>query len=189
VALFSMEYDKLRSFSPTDIVCNPSGVSYFVDPLCFLTSDSVVALYEFTNVNESTISGFEATIDWMARKNLRLRSAVSYAYEDATEDPSTLPVSGTYPEWQFSLRSEWSPSEDIDVAALIRYVDEVNFRNIDEYWQANLHVRWSPSDSWVASLGVRNLLDDRTIEYKSELGDIVPTRIERTAFVNLRYSF
>ena len=39
------------------------------------------------------------------------------------------------------------------------------------------------------ALGVRNLLDDGTIEYNSELGDIVPTRIERTAFANLRYSF
>jgi iron complex outermembrane receptor protein len=189
LALFTMEYENLRSFSPTDIVCSPSGVSYFVDPLCFLTSDSVVALYQFTNVNESTISGFEAALDWMVRKNFRLRSALSYAYEDATEYPPTLPVAGTYPEWQFSLRSEWSPSEDIDVAALIRYVDEVDFRSIDEYWQANLHVRWSPDDAWVASLGVRNLLDDRTVEYHSELGDIVPTRIERTAFVNLRYSF
>ena len=125
----------------------------------------------------------------MIHKDFRLRSALSYAKEDATEAPGTLEVAGTYPEWQFSLRSEWSPTENIDVAALVRYVDEVDFRNIDEYWQANLHVRWSPNDHWVTSLGVRNLLDDGTIEYNSELGDIVPTRIERTAFVNLRYSF
>lgn len=189
LALFTMQYDDIRSFSPRSIVCSPSGVSLLLDPLCFLTSESVVAQYEFTNVNESTISGFEATLDWMARKNFRLRSAVSYAYEDATEIPPTLPVGGTYPEWQFSLRSEWSPSEHVDVAALIRYVDEIEFRSIDDYWQANLHVRWSPDESWVMSLGVRNLLDDGTVEYNSELGDIVLTEIERTAFLNLRYSF
>ena len=189
VAFFNMEYDNLRSFSPVDIICNPSGVSYLVDPLCYLNADSAEALYQFTNVNESTISGFEATLDWMVRQNLRLRSAVSYASEDATEAPGTLPVDGTYPEWQFSLRTEWSPSENVDVAALVRYVDELGFRNIEEYWQANLHVRWSPSEHWVTSLGVRNLLDDSTKEYQSELGDIVPTKIERTAFLNLRYSF
>ena len=189
LALFRMSYENLRSFSPVDIICNPSGVSYFVDPLCYLNADSAEALFQFTNVNESTISGFEATLDWMVRENLRLRSAFSYASEDATEAPGTLSVDGTYPELQFSLRSEWSPSDDIDVAALIRYVDEVSFRNIEEHWQANLHVRWSPNEHWVTSLGVRNLLDDRTQEYQSELGDIAPTTIGRTAFVNLRYSF
>ncbi len=189
LALFTMEYDDVRSFSPGDIFCSPSGDSFLVNPLCFLTSDSVIAVFQFTNANETTISGFEATLDWMVRKDLRLRSAVSYAKEDATELPDTLSVDGTYPEWQFSLRSEWSPTENIDVAALVRYVDEVQFRGIDDYWQANLHIRWSPNEHWVTSLGVRNLLDDGTLEYNSELGDIVPTRIERTAFANLRYSF
>ena len=189
LAMFTMEYDDIRSFSPGDIVCSPSGVSYFVDPLCFLNADSIIATYTFTNVNETTISGFEATLDWMVHRDFRLRSALSYAKEDATEAPGTLPVAGTYPEWQFSLRSEWSPTDNIDIAALVRYVDEFEFRNIDEYWQANLHLRWSPNDHWVTSLGVRNLLDDGTLENVSELGDIVPTRIERTAFVNLRYSF
>ena len=187
--MFTMEYDDIRSFSPGDIFCSPSGTSFFVDPLCFLTSESVIATYTFTNVNESTISGFEATLDWMVHKDFRLRSALSYATEDATELPTTLSVDGTYPEWQFSLRSEWSPTDNIDVAALVRYVDEIAFRNIDEYWQANVHVRWTPNEHWVTSLGVRNLLDEGTLEYNSELGDIVPTRIERTAFVNLRYSF
>jgi len=189
IALFTMEHDNVRSFSPGDILCNPSGVSFLLDPLCFLTSDSAVALYQFTNVNESTISGFEATLDWMVRDNFRLRSAVSYAREDATHYPPTLPVGGTYPEWQYSLRSEWSPTEDIDVAAFVRYVDEIQFRSIEDYWQANLNVRWSPSEHWVMSLGVRNLLDDATVENTSELGDIVLTAIERTAFINLRYTF
>ncbi len=189
IALFTMEYDDIRSFSPQDIVCIPSGVSLAVDPLCFFSADSVLALYEFTNVNESTVSGFEATLDWMAAKNFRLRSALSYAYEDATEYAPTLPVGGTYPEWQFSLRSEWSPTESIDVAALIRYVDEVEFRSIDDYWQANLHVRWRSEENWVMSMGVRNLFDDATAEYNSELGDIPRTAIKRTFFLNLRYSF
>ena len=184
-----MEYDDVRSFSPQDIVCIPSGVSLNVDPLCFLFAESILALYEFTNVNESTISGMEATIDWMVAKNLRLRGSLSYAYEDATEIAPTLSIDGTYPEWQFSLRSEWSPTEQLDVGALIRYVDEIKFRSIDDYWQANLHVRWRAEKNWVVSMGVRNLLDDATVEYDSELGDIPRTAIERTAFLNFRYSF
>jgi outer membrane receptor protein involved in Fe transport len=184
-----MQHDDIRSFSPGNIYCSPSGVSFLVNPLCFLAADSIVALYQFTNVNESRISGLEVALDWMVRENLRLRSAVSYAHEHPQEDPSTLSVDGTYPEWQFSLRSEWSPSENIDVAAFIRYVDEIEFRSIDDYWQANFNIRWSPDDNWVVSAGVRNLLDDATVENTSELGDIALTAIERTAFINLRYSF
>ncbi len=189
IALFTMEYDNVRSFSQGNIICVPSGVSYFLDPTCLFSAESVLALYQFTNVNESTVSGVEATLDWMVAKDLRLRGALSYAYEDATEDASTLSFDGTYPEWQFSLRSEWSPTEHIDVGALIRYVDEVEFRSIDDYWQANLHVRWSSEKNWVMSMGVRNLLNDATVEYESEIGDIPLTAIERTAFLNLRYSF
>jgi len=189
VAVFTMQHDDIRSFSPGNIYCSPSGVSFLVNPLCFLAADSIVALYQFTNVNESRISGLEVALDWMVRENLRLRSAVSYAHEHPQEDPSTLSVDGTYPEWQFSLRSEWSPSENIDVAAFIRYVDEIEFRSIDDYWQANFNIRWSPDDNWVVSAGVRNLLDDATVENTSELGDIALTAIERTAFINLRYSF
>ena len=189
VALFQMEYEDIRSFSPGDALCQPSGVSFFADPLCVLTSDSILATYLFTNVNGATIAGVEATLDWMVRKDLRLRSAVSYANEDSDARADTLGVDGTYPEWQFSLRSEWSPTDHIDVAAIVRYVDNVDFRSLDEYWQANVHLRWSIEDSWVMSVGVRNLLEDANLEYVSELGDIVPTAIERTAFLNLRYSF
>jgi iron complex outermembrane receptor protein len=189
VALFTMEHDDVRSFSPQNIVCIPSGVSYIFDPSCVLTAESALAVYQFTNINESTISGAEATLDWMAARNLRFRGSLSYVNEDAREQPLTLPVSGTYPEWQFSMRSEWSPTEHIDVGALVRYVDEVNFLNIDDYWQANLHLRWRSDENWVLSMGVRNLLDDATVEYASELGDIPKTAIERTAFLNLRYSF
>ncbi len=189
VALFRMEYDDIRSFSPGDVLCQPSGVSFSVNPLCVLDSNSLLALYQFSNINESTVSGIEASLDWVVMKDFRLRTALSYATEDATQELNTLSIDGTYPEWQFSLRSEWSPADSIDVAALIRYVDDVEFRNIDEYWQANAHVRWRIEDSWVLSMGVRNLLDDATYEYYSEPGDVVPTAIERTAFLNLRYSF
>ncbi|MDJ0918659.1 MAG: TonB-dependent receptor [Woeseiaceae bacterium] len=189
LAWFTMDYEDIRSFSQGDAFCQPSGVSFSADPFCVLTSDSVLATLIFSNVNEATISGVEATLDWMVRKDLRLRTTLSYADEDLKEQPDTLTVGGTYPEWQFSLRSEWSPTDNVDVAALVRYVDELNFHNLQEYWQANAHLRWRIEDSWVLSMGVRNLMDDVTAEYKSEMGDVVPVAIERTAFINLRYSF
>ena len=79
---------------------------------------------------------------------------------------------------------------------IARFVAAPRFRG---YWAtpgssslldgANVHLRWSIEDSWVMSVGVRNLLEDANLEYVSELGDVVPTAIERTAFLNLRYSF
>ena len=189
VALFDMSYDNIRSFVPVGAVCNPSGVPVFIDPTCVATADSVIAQLLFTNENESSIRGAEASLDWMPAKSWRLRGAVSYAKEDITASTSVLAAPGAYPEWQYSLRSEWSPADNIGVAAFVRYVDEIDQFGIEDYWQANVNVRWSISDNWVASLGVRNLLDDVTQEYVSEGGDVFPTQIERSAFLNLSFTY
>ncbi len=189
LALFDMSYDGIRSFVPADVNCSPSGISIAVDPTCLFTSDSVIARAVFTNDNDSTIRGGELSLDWMPVKQWRVRSTVSYARERLEPAPSTFDAGSTYPEWQFSLRSEWSPTDSIGVAAFVRYVDEIEFPAIDEYWQANVNLRWSIRDHWVVSMGVRNLLDDATEEYRSELGDVFPTEIERSAFLNLRFSY
>ena len=119
----------------------------------------------------------------------RMRGSVSYTHEDLDSAPQASNPENSYPEWQFNLRSEWSPTEDIGVAVFVRYVDEIPFFDLVDYWQANVNVRWAPRENWVISLGVRNLLDDTTEEFYSELGDVYPTHIERRAFLNLTFTY
>lgn len=188
IALFEMQYKDIRSLVPTDVQCNPSGTSVFVDPFCLATSDSVIAVSTFSNANDTRTRGGEISLDWMPFEQLRFRTAVSYARETPDVVPPAIDISGTYPEWQFSLRTEWSPTDRIDIGALVRYVDEIRLREIDDYWQANLNVRMELGERWLLSSGVRNLLGSQ-LEYQSEFADIFPTEIERSAYLNLRYSY
>ncbi len=189
VALFNMEYKDIRSFVLAGAFCSPSGVPVFVDPTCVIGSDSVISTALFTNDNDSRLHGGEMSLDWMPAESWRVRASASFVREDLEVAAGAFEPPSSYPEWQYSLRSEWSPTENISVAAFVRYVDEIEYFGIDDYWQANANVRWALRESWVVSLGVRNLLDDVTQEYQSELGDLVPTQIERSAFLNLSYTY
>ena len=72
----------------------------------------------------------------------------------------------------------------------MRYVDEIEAINdVEEYWQANVNLRWQFNEDWVVYAGVRNLLEDGTLEYTSELFEGLPTEIERAAYLNVRYDF
>ena len=189
LAVYAMEFDRLRVVVPGDTVCNPSGISVTADPLCFLTSDSVIAQLQFSNAADGYVRGGELSLDWLIHDRWRVRSALSYANERLEAQPLSIGTAPTAPKWQAIIRSEWTPTDTLSIAALVRYVDEIPYWAIDDYWQANLHVRWQYGDAWVLSAGVRNLLDDATEEYRSEFGDVVTTEIERSAFLNLRYAF
>lgn len=189
LAVYDMSHDNIRSFVPANVFCSPSGIPVFIDPTCVATADSVIAQTIFTNDNDTILSGAELSLDWMPFASWRVRGSVSYAHEDLNAAPFANEPAPSYPEWQFNLRSEWSPTDDIDVSAYLRYVDEILLFDLTDYWQANINVRWSLRDNWVVSAGVRNLLDDTTEEFYSELGDVYPTHIERSAFLNLSYTY
>ncbi len=189
VAVYDMSHRNIRSFIPANIFCSPSGVPVFIDPTCVISSDSVIAQTIFTNDNDTRLHGAELSLDWMPFKSWRLRGSVSYSHEDLDSAPAASNPQTSYPEWQFNLRSEWSPTENIDVSAYVRYVDEILLFDLVDYWQANVNVRWALRDNWIISAGVRNLLDDTTEEFYSELGDVYPTHIERSAFLNLSYTY
>ena len=189
LALFHMEYEEVRSLQPIGVFCSPSGTSVDLDPRCLFESDSVIAQLFFTNEGEGDATGAELSVDWVPTERLRLRGHISYVDEEQSAPPPTAASFSFYPKWQAVLRSEWSISDRMDVALLLRYVDEIAEQETEDYWQANLNLRWRFQDDWVLSLGGRNLLHSGQFEAISEFRDVFPTEIERTAYVNLRYEY
>ncbi|MEO1037315.1 MAG: TonB-dependent receptor [Pseudomonadota bacterium] len=189
VALYAMEYERLRTLVPADVLCLPAGVSALADPFCVVAASSVVSQLAFSNDSDGYVRGGELELNWQVQERWRLRGAISYANERLDTSFPAVPIAATGPKWQANFRSEWTPLDSLSVAAWLRYVDEIPYQDIDDYWQANVHVRWQYQEGWVVALGVRNLLDDATDEYQSEFGDVVPTQIERSAYLNVRYSF
>ena len=108
---------------------------------------------------------------------------------DTIDSSSAVDTPYGYPRWQAAVRTEYRAGERLSVATLLRYVDDIDFQDIDGYLQANVNARFQVADAWLLSFGARNLLDDRTLEYPSELFDVLPTEIERSYYLNLRFAF
>ncbi|MEM6513757.1 MAG: TonB-dependent receptor [Pseudomonadota bacterium] len=190
LALFTIEYSGLRSLSLVDPICVPSGVSVGQDPTCLFTSTELLGLAMFTNDNDGYSHGGELAVDWQARDDLRIRTSVSFANDNQPSDNSmSLAQGSAYPQLQASLRALWSPRENLSIAGWVRYVDEIEANSIDDYWQANVHARWKMDDSWIASFGIRNALEDDNVEARSQISELPPIHIETAVFANLRYSF
>jgi iron complex outermembrane receptor protein len=190
LAVYYMDYDQLRAYSPSGVVCNPSGQPVSANPLCLLAADSVITEIVFDNAGSGDVRGFELALDWDIGDRWRLRSAYTYADEtQVAVAPSRASTPASGPKHQAYVRSEWSLGTAADLTAWVRYVDDIPSTGIEAYWQANLQVTWVVSDQWRLSIGAQNLLDGARLEYYSELNDIVPTEIERRAFVRAEWSF
>ncbi|MEM1437399.1 MAG: TonB-dependent receptor [Pseudomonadota bacterium] len=186
---FVFDYSGLRSITTTGVFCNPGGASPLVDPLCVLGSDSVFADAILNNALESRITGGELSMNWIVSDRARVAAFVAYAREDfGAGSDDAFNVAG-YPELQATLRADWMPVTGLSVGVLVRYVDDIEAVSVPSLTQANLNLRWQINRDWALNAGIRNLLEDRTLEYRSELSDIVSTEIERSAYVNVHFGF
>ncbi len=190
LALFTVDYDKVRSLTPPNPLCLPSGTPVAADPACLFTSTSVLGQTFLFNEDSGASHGGEIAIDWQVRQDLRLRSTISVANDrQITDNPLGGQLGSLYPELQGNLQVLWSPQDDLAIALLARYVDDIEASFVESYWQANLNVRWKFRESWTVSFGVRNFLDDGNVEFVSDLNELQRSGIERTAFANIRYAF
>lgn len=190
LALFTVDYDNLRSLTPPNPLCLPSGVPVAADPTCLFTSTSVLGQTFLINEDSGASHGGELAIDWQARADLRIRSSVSVANDrQITDNPFGGLLGSLYPTVQGQLQALWSPRDNLDVAVMGRFVDAIEGVLVDSYWQANVNVRWSVTPHWTVSVGARNLLDDDNVEFQSDLNELLRSGIERTAFANIRYEF
>ncbi|MEM6639513.1 MAG: TonB-dependent receptor [Pseudomonadota bacterium] len=189
VALFNMDYDNIRSAGEGAPFCAPSGVALALDPTCLAQASAVTFPTLLANDATARARGGEVAIDWLAAAKWRLRGTLSFLDIESEGEAGDPITPDRDPRWQAGLRSEWSPSEQLNVALWLRYVGEIEEFDIDDYWQANINARWQYQDRVIVSLGVRNLLQSETFEYVSEFIDLAPTNIPRSAFLNLRLKF
>jgi outer membrane receptor protein involved in Fe transport len=174
----------------SDLICVPSGISINENPACILSSTGLNGLAAFTNEDDGKAYGGELSVDWQVVDSLRIRSSISIANDrQISDNPASSLQAAFYPTTQGNVRLEWSPSDRDELSFWARYVDDIEGQGIDGYWQANLNWRTFLSDRVVLSAGVRNLMDDDTMEFQSDILDVIPTAIETSAFANLRFSF
>ena len=191
VAAFLNAYDNLRSVALTPTTCQPSGAVIALDPACLLDADYAQSAALIGNDAESDSRGIEVALSRQLAERWRLHAAYTwYDFDSAsvTEDIE-FAVAEDSPSHQLSVRSSLDLPRGVEFDLWLRYVDELEIQGVEDYTAVDLRLTWAPSDRLAFAAAGRNLLAGRHLEFVSELGDIVPVRIEPEGYVEMTWSF
>ncbi len=161
-----------------------------------------------SNDMEGASYGAELTLDWRPSEHWRIQPTLSLLHSDFRikagnnlTDEGKLAATrfreGTDPEFQFSLRTGWSPRSDLDLDLWLRYVSEVpefgaasglELGGVGDYLTLDLRAAWRPYPELELALTGKNLLESRHLEGIEELYP-VPGYVPRSLFATLKYEF
>ena len=195
-ALFYNQYTRLRSTFRNDPICRPGGGSGF----CLISGDTRYWELPVSLRNQGKMDtyGAELAVEWKPFEQWRLQGSYSYLHQDPRALPEKQTVADDWaanPIHQLSLRSSWSPRDDLDFDLWLRYVDRINAYGelntawIPAYTQMDLRLAWRPLAKLELSIAGFNLLDDQHPEFYSEKSDIPQVEIRRSIFGQVRLEF
>ncbi len=91
---------------------------------------------------------------------------------------------GASPAAQFSLRSQWDVTDDIDFDAWVRRVGELDAGAVKAYTDLDLRLAWRPTAHIEVALSGFNLLSRERIEF-NDLSSSVTGVIQRRGQISL----
>ena len=147
------------------------------------------------NLVQATTYGLDLAADWRGMGDgWRLRAAYSYLRMDVETGPESNPLAAVqeeeYPAHQLSLWSSADWRNDLELDAMLRYVDRLSGPGIPAYLTLDLRLAWKLGPGLELALSGRNLLDAHHLEYKAELlVDTVPTETQRGVYGTIAWSF
>ena len=194
--LYRHDYEALRDAVDVGLYCDPSQLSVKFAPACLFGAVDLVDKIQFQNSVRGRSSGIELAADWVPAGNLRLRATYTFlrmqlepyiAGPDLVQDIEQ--TEGGSPRNQFSLRSDVTLTTRMDLDVAVRHVDSLPSIPVPAYWSADANLLWRLRPSCEVAVTGRNLLRQGHLEFISELADVVPTQIERTVGVKIRWTF
>jgi iron complex outermembrane receptor protein len=192
VAVFLNQYDSLRTVGQGAPMCNPSGAQVVRDPLCVLFATYIVAPLYLGNEGDDGRYGLEVSADWRPLPWWRVKPAYSYLQTRNPAETTNLLdrfAAGQNPVHQLSARSSIDMPRNVEFDAWLRYVDRLPAIDIDSYLTLDTRVAWTLGTRLEIAVVGQNLLEARHTEFLSELGDILPSAIERSAYLQFRWAF
>ena len=194
LSLYYNDYDKLRSMAPPALICNPSGELVATNPMCMFASSSLTMTMMMDNSLAGQVQGGEFILRYTPMSNWRLLA--SYSYIDSQIDVTAVAngnplvgqlLTGADPEHQFGLRSSLALGPAWDVDFTLRNVDRLDAAAIPSYTELDARVAWRPTAATELAIVGSNLLNDAHLEAISEFAEILPTWIERSVSLQLRW--
>ncbi len=182
VASFYNDYDKLQTYE--------MGLPFLVTvPTPFLAIPVTLG-----NKMSGETYGIELSSQWLAKQWLRFNAAYSYLYmnlhlaSDST-DPLSESMEKASPKNQFRLSSSMDLPRNVELDAVLRYVDNLPAHKIHSYTEMDLCLGWKPLENVKVSLVGQNLLDKHHPEFPGNLFGLPLTEVERGVYAKVRWEF
>jgi len=145
----------------------------------------------FDNLTQANSHGAEISAFWQVRDDWRLKAGYAWLNLDAklkagsgdTQTVAAFERSG--PRHQAQLQSQHRLRPDLELDALLYYVDEIG--DVDAYLRLDLRMAWRPMDGLELSLAGRNLLDARHPEIEGQ--DTLASETPRSVYAQLRLGY
>jgi iron complex outermembrane recepter protein len=211
---FFNDYRHLTITQLDDLVCGPAGISITQDLSCPLRAQTLTGIGRFDSSNGGETYGGEIALTWRPWSNWRLVGSYAtvrgnvnspaafrpqlariaqqlFGFMKALPPPVETPSGsslGLHPKDQYGLQSLFNISPHWDFDLLWRRNSSLPF-GIPAYSELNARLAWRPSrDVEIAIVG-SNLLNSSHQEGVSNYLEILPTRIQRSVFAQLRWAF
>jgi iron complex outermembrane receptor protein len=134
--------------------------------------------------------GVELASRWEPMPRVRFDGSYTYLDMNLRIEPQSTGSSfldvlheGLVSRHQLALRAMIGLTQDIDLDATARYVDELEALDIPGYTQLDLTLRWRAGEYWEFSLVGSNLLDAHQPEQGFPLSGGLASEVERSVYV------
>jgi iron complex outermembrane receptor protein len=98
-------------------------------------------------------------------------------------------IEGSNPQNQFSIRSSMDLPHGVTFDALLRYVDNLSYFQIESYFELDARLAWRINRHWEMAIVGQNLLHDRRAEFNSTVINTQTTEIPRSVYGTITWQF
>ncbi len=180
-ALFYNIYDRMQGTSLTE------GVN----------QDPDIKQATVSNYRRVKSCGMEMSLNYRVSHDWRLQTSYSLNQFDASFDHNQswfrdpLTEQHANPQQSVSLRSLFNLTDELELDAWGRYVDElyIDNRYIPAYVTLDVRLGWHPDKDLELSLSGQNLLDNHHPEFSDDLYISVPSQIQRGYLAQISWRF
>jgi len=150
--------------------------------------------FVFDNQLEGSTQGVELVGKYQVSSEVELTASYSFIDMDLEPEAGSLDPTGDSaekrtPKHQAFLQTRYSLGKNWEIDGYLRYADELEAFEIDDYIDLDLRLGWVPSENTSISLVGKNLLDSSHREFGDDFVSQPAYEVERGVFVKVDHLF
>ena len=194
IALFYSDYNDLRGSQPIGLSCQPSGTAVGFPPFPCPPGEYVEnAVNLGANALTGEVYGGEFFFRWKMNNRFSVNGSYSFLDMQLHSKNGAMIMEerdeGASPRNMASLQPSILIMDNVHWDVWLRYTDRLVSRNIPAYITMDSRLAWHPIEHLELSVVGRNLLERSHQEYIATQLGVPPTRIERSIYGQIRWTF